>query len=341
MPKAIYHVSITLLVSLCISLSGCKKEKLPVVTTLFVTDVTGSGASCGGVVTDQGSSHITARGVCYGVDPMPTTNDYKTKNGFSEGIFETSISGLESGKKYYIRAYAENDYGTGYGSVFEFITSAFNEDAHNQASIKDIDGNNYSTVAIGEQIWMKENMRTLHYSNGDPISTTSIDNLDISNQPVAKYQWPCSNGEDGRYYTFYTITDSRNVCPAGWHVPTDDDWTRLTDYLSKNNYGFNGNPNFIAKSLAATSGWIADTTKGNVGNNQLSNNKSGFTGTSSGGRFSNGIVYYVGLHGIWWSSTGSSPSQAFFRCIGYLPARVYRGVFDKTYGLPVRCIKNN
>ena len=103
---------------------------------------------------------------------------------------------------------------------------------------------------------------------------------------------------------------------------------------------YEGSGTDIAKSLAATSGWIADQAPGNIGNDQGKNNSSGFTGLAGGGRYNNGTMSFVGLHGIWGTSTESTETAAFFRCIGYVPREVFRGVFNKGYGLYVRCLKD-
>jgi uncharacterized protein (TIGR02145 family) len=117
--------------------------------------------------------------------------------------------------------------------------------------------------------------------------------------------------------------------------------TNLSDYLINNNYGYGGKGDLIAKAMAYNSGWAPDPTPGNVGNDQGSNNSSGFSGLSAGGRYANGVTNFVTYHGIWWSSTESSSTSAYFRCIGYLPGTIFRGVFNKSYGLTVRCLRDN
>jgi uncharacterized protein (TIGR02145 family) len=240
------------------------------------------------------------------------------------------IKGLSPTTFYHYRVKTVNQLGTTYGNDLTFSTK-----------LADVDGNFYNSVAIGSQIWMKENLKTTKYRNGDLIGTTAQASMDITTETSPKYQWAHSIIDYGRLYTYYAITDSRNVCPTGWHIPTDGEWTTLTDYLSNNGYGFGGNANYIAKSLAANSGFASDPTPGNVGNDQASNNSSGFTGFPGGGRYSSGIMNFVTLHGIWWSSTESSAAKAYFRCIGYIPAAVFRGEFSESYGLSVRCLKDN
>lgn len=420
---------IILIISITV-LSGCrKKEEVPVVTTDPVSDITGSTAISGGDITSDGSSTIISKGVCWSKVPSPTLADHKTVDGTGPGYFTSDLTNLDGAARYYVRAYASNSIGTGYGEEIEFNTigrppsamssaatnigatavtlnasvtanflltkvtfeygtttsyndsitatqspvkgrassavtaditglissttyhyrvkavnsfgTAYSDDMTFVTKLIDVDDNIYNTVTIGSQIWMKENLKTTRYRNGDLIGTTAQSTMDITTVTAPKYQWLHTIVDYGRLYTYYAITDSRNVCPAGWHIPTDAEWTTLTDYLSNNGYGYGGNPNYIAKSLAATSGYTNDPAPGNVGNDQASNNSSGFTGYPGGGRYSTGIMNFVTYHGIWWSSTESSAAFAYFRCIGYIPAAVYRGVFSESYGLSVRCLKDN
>ena len=103
-------------------------------------------------------------------------------------------------------------------------------------TVVDIDGNSYKTVKIGSQEWMAENLKTTKYRNGDSIKTTIPSTLDLTNETSPKYQWAYGGIESnvatyGRLYTWYAVTDSRNVCPIGWHIPSDSEWTILTNYL--------------------------------------------------------------------------------------------------------------
>ena len=138
-------------------------------------------------------------------------------------------------------------------------------------SVKDIDGNAYRTITIGTQVWIVENLKTTKYCNGDLIGTTTPATLNIEDESTPKYQWAYDGNESnvathGRLYTWYVATDSRNVCPVGWHVPSDAEWTTLTDYLIRNGYGYGMGYNGmdIAKSLSATTGWVADETPGSA-----------------------------------------------------------------------------
>ena len=145
--------------------------------------------------------------------------------------------------------------------------------------ITDVDGNVYTAVSIGTQVWMVENLKTTKYSNGDLIGTTTPATFDISAEAAPKYQWAYAGFEDnvfryGRLYTWWAVTDIRGVCPTGWHVPTEDDWTALTTYL--------GGEDVAGGKLkeAGTTHWWAP--------NEGATNSSGFTALPGGDRYDNG-----------------------------------------------------
>ena len=213
-------------------------------------------------------------------------------------------------------------------------------------TVKDIDNNVYKTVKIGKQIWMAENLKTTKYRNGDTIGTTTPATLDISTENIPKYQWAYENDESkvaiyGRLYTWYVTTDSRNICPKGWHVPTDAEWTILTDYLINNGFGNGGSGMEITKSMAATSGWIANSLKGNVGNDQLSNNSSGFSAFAGGYRYGIGSFNELGSYSYWWSSTEVNSTTAWYRNLSEQRNDAYRDNTNKQNGISVRCLKDH
>jgi uncharacterized protein (TIGR02145 family) len=343
-----YLTAIILTILLMTILDSCKKEKDPVIETSSVTEIPESNELP--VISQTATTNINTNSASfYGkintnylstevIFEYGTTTSYghtitAIQSPVKEGIpttVSTNIEGLEPATLYHFRVKAINSMGTTYGSDMRFTTI-----------LTDVEGNKYSIKIIGSQVWMQENLKTTRYNNGDLIGTTPSESDDLTSAASPKYQWASSLVGFGRLYTYYAMTDSRKICPAGWHVPTDSEWITLTDYLTNNDYGYSGNNQNIAKSLASNSGWYSDPTPGNVGNDQGSNNRSGFIGLPGGGRYSNGVVKFVGYHGIWWSSTESSGNSAYFRCIGYVPAQVYRGQFDKSYGLTVRCLKDN
>jgi uncharacterized protein (TIGR02145 family) len=218
----------------------------------------------------------------------------------------------------------------------------------NQAqTVTDIDGNIYNTITLGTQTWMKENLKTTRYSNGDSIGTTIPATLDISSESTPRYQWAYNGNVSnvatyGRLFTWYAITDSRNVCPTDWKIPSDTDWTVLTNYLINNGYGYGGSGNDIGKSTASTSLWNTNPIAGNIGNDQLSNNSSGFAAFPGGGRLDNGSFVYMGMMAGWWSSSQNiyNTTKAWGRDVYYDSSTVYRGFVSKKLAFSIRCISD-
>ena len=213
---------------------------------------------------------------------------------------------------------------------------------------------------------MAKNLRTTRYSNGDLIGTTTPATLIIEDERSPGYQWAYGGNESnvavyGRLYTWYAATDSKNVCPTGWHVPSDAEWTTLTDYLIKNGFGYGtGYKGMdIAKSLSATSGWVADDSLCSVGNDQRSNNSTGFTALPGGARLEDGNFYLLGHVCNWWSTTEGKDKEgkgAFMQGLSgifvYTPGGIQRTIYhdycyvnsysnNKKCGMSIRCLKNN
>ena len=213
-------------------------------------------------------------------------------------------------------------------------------------TVTDYDNNIYSTITIGNQTWMAENLKVTHYPNGDAIphitDNTAWGNLGDNNTDDAYCFY--NNDASLGYGALYTYAAAKDACPAGWHLPSDAEWAELENYLADNGYNYDGTTggNKIGKSLASTSGWSSSNDVGDVGNNQSSNNSTGFTALPGGYRsLSNGSFGNVGYSGLWWSSTEGSSSYAYDRNLYYGSADVYRGGNDKSLGFSVRCLRDN
>jgi uncharacterized protein (TIGR02145 family) len=200
---------------------------------------------------------------------------------------------------------------------------------HSQ-TVKDIDGNVYNTLTIGTQTWMIENLKTTKYRNGDLIGTSSPSTLDIRNANSPAYQWAYDNKESnaatfGRLYTWYAVTDSRGVCPIGWHVSTDAEWSALITFLGGE---------VVAYSKLKESGethWI----KYDTGTNEF-----GFTALPGGLRNGSGSFIDIGIRGNWWSATEQGTYDAWYRLMDSNFNSIYRHINLKRNGLSVRCVKN-
>jgi uncharacterized protein (TIGR02145 family) len=211
-------------------------------------------------------------------------------------------------------------------------------------TVTDIDGNIYHTVTIGTQVWMVENLKAIHYRNGDPVTNVTDNNqwFNLSTPAYSDYEnTPGNSIIYGRIYNYFAVADIRKIAPDGWHVPTDAEWTTLTDYLINNGYGYEGSGLDIGKSMAATSGWVASAQLGTVGNNQASNNSSGFSALPGGGRFTSGGFFNLGSETYWWTSTEADPTSGYSRGIFSTGSACGRGTYGKVRGLSVRCISDS
>ena len=316
-------------------LFSCKEEAVPIVTTFDVTNITLSTAACGGTISDEGSGTVLSRGVCWGTGKTATAALNKTADGTGPGAFLSLMTGLTDGTPYYVRAYATNDAGTGYGRAVSFTTQngivIFNSDL-TYGTVMDIDGNAYKTIQIGTQTWMAENLKTTKYANGDLIGTTTPDTLDILNESAPKYQWAYDGNESivalyGRLYTWFAVTDSRNVCPTGWHVPSDEEWSTLGTNLGGYDAG--------KLRETGTFHWLSP--------NNGATNETGFTALPGGFRYYDGSYLFNRSAGYWFSSTEYSDytmNHAYIMDIYYNNSSIYRDDFNKREGCSVRCIKD-
>jgi uncharacterized protein (TIGR02145 family) len=209
---------------------------LPTVTTGTTTPTSSTTASSGGNVTSDGGATVTARGVCWSTSQNPTISNSRTTNGSGTGTFTSSITGLSPNTTYYLRAYATNNEGTGYGNEVSFTTSdeiIFNPSL-TYGEVSDIDGNYYKTIQIGSQIWMAENLKTTRYNDGSNIPLVT-DNTAWSNLTTPGYCWYNNDAATyknvyGALYNWYAVNTGK-LCPSGWHVPSEYEWTLLVNYL--------------------------------------------------------------------------------------------------------------
>jgi len=213
--------------------------------------------------------------------------------------------------------------------------------------LKDVDGNLYTTIKIGTQAWMCENLKTTKYNNGTAIPLVT-DNIAWSNLTTPGYCW--YNNDEATYkatygalYNWYTV-NTGNLCPAGWHVPSDTEWTILENYLIANGFNFDGTTtgNKIGKSLASTTLWTLSSNTGAVGNTDYPSkrNVTGFTALPGGLRINNGGFGQIGNYGQWWSTTENDDEIAWYCSMYYDNTGFYRNIAYKKYGLSIRCIKD-
>jgi uncharacterized protein (TIGR02145 family) len=316
-----------LVIITCLFLS-CKEERIPAVSTWEIAILTDTSAYGGGEVTDQGSGPVISRGLCWSIEPIPSITDYISTSLAGAGTFSNYLTGLETNTFYYVSAFATNEVGTAYGDVLSLVLwmNAPGPD------ITDIESNTYGSVKIGAQIWMAENLKATKYNDGTPI-TLVTDETEWENRITEAYCW-YNNDETiyrdiyGALYNWYSVNTGK-LCPTGWHVPTDEEWTTLTDYLESTTYAGG------KLKEAGASHWGVQNT--------AATNESGFTALPGGDRGPNGVFYGIEASGYWWTSSSypfNNNTDAYYRRILTSDDDVETLFFHKTMGESIRCIKD-
>jgi uncharacterized protein (TIGR02145 family) len=315
--------------------------ELPTITTASVSSITDSSAASGGTIDTNGGAAITSSGVVWYTVSNPTleSNIGVTTENVASGSFVSNITGLNASTTYYVRAYASNSEGTAYGNEVSFTIleedqgTIFNPDL-TYGSMTDQDGNEYATIVIGTQEWMAENLRTSTYNDGSSIEQVRDDDEWFGlSSPAWCYYNNTSNTDTietyGALYNYYAAADtnSKNVCPIGWHVPSDAEWTVLTDYLG-------------GEDVAGAKMKSIGTAYWQNPNHKHATNESGFSGLPGGSRVNDGAFNYRGGYGDWWSAAELNAKNAWSRYVGYNVSYVIRSNYGKEFGLSVRCVRD-
>ena len=221
------------------------------------------------------------------------------------------------------------------------------------SKVKDFDGNEYNTLKIGGQCWMKENLRTTHYADGTPIpagSDTSTvtgyrytPNNNAANVPAYGYLYNGVAVMNGTACSNTVPSGVQGICPDGWHVPSNDEFTQLNSYLGGNSdYICGGNANYTAKALSATTGWDASTANCAPGNNPGSNNASGFSALPAGYfLYSSNSIQLFGARSDFWTCSANGQNM-FTKCILFSNAYGFSGSISSVgSGYSVRCLRDN
>ncbi len=290
----------------------------------IVNDVILTSATVNSLIIDNGGLPINARGVVWDTSQKPSleNNSGRTNDGAGTGTFSSSLTGLNPNTTYYARTYATNSLGeTSYNNTTVVKTRT--------GEVTDIDGNTYYTVTIGTQVWMAENLMTTKYNDGTDIPYKPGNEewniftpayCWVNNNPGLKetygatYNWyvcdPASNG-------------NRNVCPTGWHVPTQDEWAELSDLL--------GGTQMAGGHLKETG--LEHWKSPNTG----ATNETGFTALPAGYRSGTGIWWLIGERGQWWASTETFNYSEIERTAFSAWIRNYETILTPYPSLLARC----
>ena len=309
---------------------------VPTVITTSVSSITQNSAQSGGNITDNGGAEVIARGVCWSTFPNPTTADNHTDDGSGTGIFISNLTVLNTGTTYYVRAYATNSAGSGYGQEESFETDwgqsgTFTDNRNG--------GHEYEWIRLGDQIWMAENLAYLP-SVGPPSDRSYTEPY------YYVYGYEGTNVSEAKatdnyniYGVLYNWTAASNACPDGWHLPSDGEWKELEMFLGMSQADADANGwrgTGVGDKLKAVNGWIYD------GNGT---NESGFTALPGGFRIPNfdyGDFSNIGGSTAWWSYDEEDiEDSAWGRSVSSVTDDVLRTYHWKEYGYSVRCLKDD
>ena len=229
-------------------------------------------------------------------------------------------------------------------------------------AVYDIDGNKYKTIVIGEQEWMAENLRTAHYRNGDIIATGLSDTQWSRTTEGAYAVSPHSITEGldsyeevvlayGKLYNWHAVSDNRGLCPEGWRIPSDQDWTQLVDFAVSQGF-----PNEVENPQGAGNAlksrrqvnsqlgepWATDEhPRWNPHVTHYGTNELGFSGLPGGSRSFSGFYTVPGEYGYWWSSSEHpSVDDVWYQRLSFNLGSAIRHDGFYRHGWSVRCLKD-
>ena len=360
---------------------GGTTASLPTATTATVSDITTTTATCGGEVIADGGAEVIERGVCWSVSENPTTADNHTIDGTGLGTFTSNITNLTASTTYHVRAYATNSVGTVYGNEVSFTTIGggipqYGQPCPGTPTVTDHEGNVYNTVKIGDQCWMKENLRT---TTSPSTGTYLIPAADTSYTYTGKqafwynndsatyapmnygllYNWNAAVDTFNTAYGETSVNTSesnavpvtfsghrRGICPVGWHLPSDAEWNTMEATVSgsdwqtsyETTYDWRGSH---AGKLAGGDNWTSTTTSGAPGDYvNADRNVSGFSAVPAGHCYGSSFGN-AGYDANFWSSSQSGyPFDAWYRDLYYDSAGVNRSGPNKFRGYSVRCLRD-
>lgn len=232
-------------------------------------------------------------------------------------------------------------------SFLVFFTVSCKKDSDKPAvetgTMTDIEGNVYKTIKIGNQWWMAENLKVRKYRNGDDIDSVAKNLPDSAwaNKKTGAY---CYFEEKfGMLYNFYSIKDSRNIAPVGWHIPADDEWKEMEQFLGmtkedadKINWRGSDQGNKLKIAGGNTMYWAKSSDIYTV----YGTNESGFTAIGGACRIFNGQWGEITHTGFWWTSSLDNGNGAMYRGLDYDKTTVFRYYGPENYGFSIRCVRD-
>lgn len=353
--KKLLSIPFVLTIVLFYTISSCNStvDVSSIVSTGELTEVSKTSAKCSGSILSGGSAKVVDCGICWATTPEPTIKGSVISSFKNSGSYTCSLTDLQPDMTYYVRAYATTSNDTEYGKVIQLTTpietgnsiSILNSDL-TYGKVTDIDGNEYHTIKIGNQTWMVENLSVTKFRNGEAIPTIT----DNGKWEKLKTPAQCTYNNNaevnsvrkfGRLYNYFSVKDTRNLAPTGWHIATTTDWDELTNYI-KNNKGVSKS---IAQALAAKTDWAESQFLNSIGSLDPEtfmpiNNTSGLAALPSGIRADYGVFNGVGVYSAWWVVGEIYGVNAGFRSLNNYGNIIGKNQYNQAFGLSVRCIKD-
>jgi uncharacterized protein (TIGR02145 family) len=334
--KTKYLILLSLMAAIAVLCCCCNKDEdepetvvnNPKVSIRHPEGITTSSFTFEVNVESDGGGTVTERGICYSPDPIPSIDDETQSSGTGAGVVSITVSGLPANTLYYVKGYATNEKGTAYSSQEYTVVTSF-------GTVTDFEGNEYGTVKIGDQVWMRENLKSTKYADG-----TNIPGAYPAGGVEANVE------EYGRWYDWYAVMHGapssasnpsmvQGVCPDGFHVPSDAEWKELEMEvgMSQTDADAEGYRGDVAGKLKVRWGWGPSP--------QISDNASGFSALPAGYRELDGTSNFIFFWGAFHVATESTDTST-------TPERYLTGDFNgiwrysdsKKYGLSVRCVKD-
>ena len=268
---------------------------------------------------------FSSKALGMGILVKPCAENFEFKKNITKNIATQNLSFM-LGDRLLFKAYS------GKHSTIKVIEPSFSQTINFEFYLcADPDSNYYTTVKIGNQIWMAENLRTSKFANGISIPKV-LDNLQWGNLTSPAYSWYDNDSVEydskfGKFYNWYAVNDSRSVSPTGWHVPSKQEWGTLVNYVG---------------GIDVAGGMLKENCSG-IWNppNAGANNKFGFTALPSGYRNSYGTFDDVYYNGYWWTSTQEDALFSYYQPALFDQVFVFMSYYDKDVGYTLRCVKNN
>ncbi len=326
----------------------------PTVTTSAATDVTETSATLNGSISNPDNVAITAQGFEW---KATAGGAYVAVNATGETM-TYNLTGLTAGTSYTYRAFVTTAESTSYGEEVSFTTEENSIPADDAQpcpgipTVTDYEGNTYNTVLIGQQCWMRENLRTTKYADGTSISQGTSDST-----TTAYWAYPNGNSSNktlyGLLYNWKAVmrnssSSSANpsgvqgICPTGWHVPSDAEWVQLKNHIMSQSQFWCGSENYkISKAMSSTTGWNTSTGTCVPGNDLSSNNATGFSALPAGNFSSSSNYNYFRSFVYIWSATEENSTKTYNWRLNKDEVEMYRRSTDKYFGFSVRCLHDS